>query len=70
MEDVMKKLICLGALLGSSLLPIVPPAVAQVVVHKPGQTFIFRNRRDARRFYRRNRFMNRRVFYRGKWYWK
>jgi len=65
----MRKLICVGALLGGSLLPMVPSAVAQVVVQKPGQTLIFRNRRDARQFYRRNRFRNRRYFYRGRWYW-
>ena len=64
----MKKLICLGALLGGSLLPMVPPAAAQVVVHQPGQTLVFRNRTDARRFYRRHHFMNRRVYYRGRWY--
>jgi hypothetical protein len=45
----MKKLVCLATLLGGSLLPMVPPAVAQVVVHKPGQTLVFRNRRAARR---------------------
>ena len=65
----MRKLICVGALLGGSLLPMVPSAVAQVVVQKPGQTLIFRNRREARRFYHRNRFRNRRYFYRGRWYW-
>jgi hypothetical protein len=64
----MRKLICLAALLGSSALPMVPQAVAQVVVHQPGQTLIFRNRRDARRFFRRSRFHNRRYFYRGRWY--
>jgi hypothetical protein len=65
---VMKKLICLATLLGSSVLPMIPPAQAQVVIQKPGQTLIFPSRRAARRFYRRNRFRNRRYFYRGRWY--
>lgn len=65
----MRKLVCLAALVGSSLLPMAPPAAAQVIIAKPGQTLVFRNRRDARRFFRRNRFQNRRYFYRGRWYW-
>src|SRR5215468_348748 len=36
----MKKIICLASLLGGSLLPMVPPATAQVVVHKPGHTVV------------------------------
>jgi hypothetical protein len=35
------------------------------VVHRLS---FFRNHCDARRFYRRHRFINRRVFYRGRWY--
>jgi hypothetical protein len=34
------KRICLALLLGGSLLPMAPPAVAQVVVHKPGHTVV------------------------------
>jgi len=45
----MKKRICLGLLLGGSLLPVAPPAVAQVVVHKPGHTVVYHGR------YRRSR---------------
>jgi uncharacterized protein YcfJ len=56
----MRKLICLATLLSSSLLPMVPPATAQVVVHKPGHTVIVPNHRSARRHYRR-RSRNRRA---------
>lgn len=66
----MRKLACIAALLSGSLLPMAPPAVAQVVVHKPGHTMVFRNRRDARRFFHRGRWYSHRAFRRGKWvYW-
>src|SRR5215831_13289866 len=45
----MKKRIWLALLLGGSLLPVVPPAAAQVVVHKPGQKVVYHGR------YRRSR---------------
>src|SRR5215831_13251529 len=51
----MKKLICVVALLGGSLLPMVPPATAKVVVHEHGRTLVFPNHRAARRYYRRSR---------------
>jgi hypothetical protein len=46
----MKKLICVASLLGGSLLPMVSPAVAQVVVKKPGHTVVYhgRSRRSSR----------------------
>jgi hypothetical protein len=46
----MKKLICLGTLLGGFLLPMVSPAVSQVVVKKPGHTVVYhgRSRRSSR----------------------
>lgn len=66
----MKKLICLAALLGGSFLPMVPPAQAQVVVRKPGQTHIFPNRRSARRYFRRGRWYSHRAWRHGHWvYW-
>ena len=66
----MKKFICLAALLSGSLVPMVPPAEAQVVVHKPGQTHVFPNRRAARRYFRRGRWYNHRAWRRGHWvYW-
>jgi hypothetical protein len=37
----MKKLICVASLLGGSLLPLISPAVAQVVVKKRGHTFVY-----------------------------
>jgi hypothetical protein len=43
----MKKRICLAILLGGSLLPMVPTAVAQVVVHKPGHTVVHHGYRVA-----------------------
>jgi hypothetical protein len=45
----MNKRICLALLLGGSLLPMAPPAVAQVVVHKPGHKVVYHGR------YRRSR---------------
>ena len=66
----MRKLICLAGLLGSSLVSMAPPALAQVVVHKPGKTMVFRNRRQARRFFHRGRWYSHRAFRRGTWvYW-
>jgi len=66
----MRKLISIAVLLGGSLLPMVPPAVAQVVVHKPGRTMVFRNRRAARRYFRRGRWYSHRAWRHGHWvYW-
>jgi hypothetical protein len=66
----MKKLVCIASLLGSSVLPMVPPAAAQVVVHKPGHTMVFQNRRAARRFFRRGRWYSNRAWRKGHWvYW-
>ena len=48
----MKKLIGLAALLGGSLLPMVPPAADKVVVHEPGRTLVFPNQRAAPRYMR------------------
>ena len=45
----MRKRICLALLLGGSLLPMVPPAGAQVVVHKPGHTVVHHGYRRSRR---------------------
>jgi hypothetical protein len=68
----MRKLICVATLLGSSLLPMIPPAEAQqVVVKRPGHTLVFRNRRAARRYFRRSRWTPRHHAWRGgRWvYW-
>ena len=66
----MKKLVCLATLLGGSLLPMVPPAAAQVVVHKPGHTMVFQNRRTARRYFRHGRWYSHRARRNGRWvYW-
>jgi hypothetical protein len=54
----MRKRVCLAALLGGSLLPMVPPAAAQVVVHKPGHTVVYSNRRAYRRSRRGRRARN------------
>ena len=59
----MRKLILL-ALLGGSLLPVVPPAEAQRAV--------FARPRPVRRgrYFYRGRWYNRRVFHRGRWYFR
>ena len=51
----MKKLICVGALLGGCLLPMIPPAVAQVVVKKPRHTVVYHGRSRRSRRARRAR---------------
>jgi hypothetical protein len=40
----MRKLVCVGALMGGFLLPVVTPVVAQTVVKKPGHTTVVHNR--------------------------
>ena len=63
----MKKLICIAALLGGSLLPMVPPATAQVIVHRPGRTVVVGRRG---RFMHRGRWYRHRAWRRGRWvYW-
>jgi len=45
----MRKLICLAALLGGLVLPMVE---AQAVVHRPGHNLVHRNRRQSHRAWR------------------
>jgi hypothetical protein len=69
----MKKLIGIAALLGGSLLPMVPSATAQVIVHRPGRTVVVGPRgRSVRRgrFMHRGRWYGHRRWRRGRWvYW-
>jgi hypothetical protein len=51
----MKKRLCLALLLGGSLVPMVPPAEAQVVVHKPGHKVVYHGRSRSSRRGRRAR---------------
>ena len=65
----MRKLICVAALLGGSMLPMVPSIVAQVVVHRPGRTVVVRSRPRGR-FRHRGRWYSHRARRRGHWvYW-
>jgi hypothetical protein len=68
----MAKFICLGALLGGSLLQMVSPAIASVVVTRP-HVHVGRSSSSHRapgRYYHRGRFYNHRYFYGGRWHYQ
>lgn len=60
----MRKLVCVAALLGGSLLPIVTPAVAAVIT-RSHPAFHPRGR-----YHYRGRYYDHRYFYRGRWYYR
>jgi len=62
----MKKLICLAALLSGSLVPMVPPAIAQVA-HKPWHHVMVKP--GPGQFFHRGRWYNHRYLHHGHWHY-
>ena len=63
----MRKLLCVAALFGGSLLPLAPTAVgAPVVVTRP--TVVVTG--PHHRYYHNGRYYNHRYYHRGHWYYR
>jgi len=64
----MRKLLCVAALLGGSLLPLAPTAVgAPVVVPRPTGVVVTG---PHHRYYHNGRYYNHRYYHRGHWYYR